>query len=202
MSSEPRRRPRSGDPCPPAIRLTDLGAAGRDAGQEPSPDTVRAPETPDPDSPAHSGELLLAYLYLRRDAGGHTRAVLEGHMRSFARREGYDLLRVLVATEESLAPSGRNAPRGNRIDRTSDPSVKGTRGAKATAGSRSLRDLVELIEVTCARKVLVVGPAREALVLLHRMNGIQVLTLAHVRPLHLGRHEVHPDPGDGHGRAR
>jgi hypothetical protein len=189
MSRGLSRRSGSGERGPSPARFTDLRPAGCDADQEPQLNVVQVSEALDPGSASQVGEPLLAYLYLRRDAGAHTRAVLDGHVRAFARREGYDLLGVLVASEGSSTTTAGHAAPGAVIGTSSDATMKkpGAGGSPVMDGLLSLRALVEQIEVTCARKVLVVGPARQALVLLHRMRGIQVLTLAYVRPLGLDR---------------
>jgi hypothetical protein len=150
-------------------------AAGADHGQRPGIEQAHVP-LHQPDS-GKSGEPLLAYLYLRRGAGSHTQAVLEGHIRAFADREGFALVGLLVATEGPVTPIVE--------DRPSAETCVAVLGGRATG--EQLRDLAEQLELTGARKVLVVGPARQALVLLHRMQGIHLLTLAQVRPVNVER---------------
>ena len=74
---------------------------------------------------------LVGYLHLR-DAGVHTREVLEGHIRPFAEREGYELVQLLV---------GHEGPAGSTGD--------------------AERELIERLQAEAVPSVVIVGPARQ-----------------------------------------
>ena len=57
-------------------------------------------------------------------------------------------------------------------------------GSEGTSEQVTVRSLIEQVRQTGAHAVLVTGPAQRALVALHQLAGVRVLTLADVSPTH------------------